>query len=240
VRPLDTRRCLHPAALGLGLAALLLAAAPLRAQVNTATAGSSYRCIDDKGHARVSDRPIRECNDREQTILNKDGSVRGKMPPTLTQEERAERDAAERRQLEARAAQNDEIRKDRNLKARFPNEAAHSKAREAALDPVRRAMKSSEQRLQELRDERKPLVDEAEFYKGKTMPAKLKQQLEGNDAATAAQREAILNQEAEVGRINKLFDIELDRLRRLWNGAQPGTLGSAAVAPLVKAEVARR
>lgn len=235
-----TPRCLRNAlALSLGAALLLAFGAPLRAQGHAASAGSSYRCVDDKGQPRVSDRPIRECNDREQTILNKDGSVRGKLPPTLTADERAEREAAERRQLEARAALNDEIRKDRNLKARFPNEAAHNKAREAALDPVRRAMKNSEQRLQELRDERKPLLNEAEFYKGKALPAKLKQQIEGNDAAAAAQREAIQNQEAEVVRINKLFDIELERLRRLWNGAQPGTLGSAS-AHQVNAELARR
>ena len=209
-------------------AGVLLLASPLHAQGNSAAVGQIYRCIDDKGHPRTSDRPIRECNDREQTILNRDGSIRGRLPPTLTQDERADREAAERRQLEARAALNDEIRKDRNLKARFPNEAAHQKAREAALDPVRRAMKSSEQRLQELRNERKPLLDEAEFYKGKALPARLKQQLEGNEAAAAAQREAIHNQEAEVARINRLFDIELDRLRKLWNGAAPGSLGSSA------------
>ena len=58
------------------------------------------------------------------------------------------------------------------------------------------------------------------------MPARLKQQIEANDTSVAAQREAIQNQEAELGRINKLYDVELDRLRRLWNGAQPGTLGS--------------
>jgi len=223
-------------ALGMGLAALLLVPAA-KAQGNGASASGIYVCVDDKGVRRTSDRPIVECNDREQTILNRDGSLRGKRPPVLTPDERAEREAQERKQLEARAALNDEIRKDRNLKSRFPNEAAHTKAREAALDSVRRAMKSSEQRLQELRDERKPLLEEAEFYRGKKMPPKLRQQIDANDATTSAQREAILNQEAEIARINKLFDIELDRLRRLWGGAQPGTLGSTVQ---VSAELARR
>lgn len=228
MRPLAAPRRPGPAvAFAAGLATVvLLLASPLHAQGNSAAVGQIFRCIDDKGHPRTSDRPIRECNDREQTILNRDGSIKGKLPPTLTQDERAERETAERKQLEARAALNDEVRRDRNLKARFPNEAAHTKAREVALDPVRRAMKSSEQRLLELRNERKPLLEEAEFYKGKALPAKLKQQLEGNEAAAAAQREAIHNQEAEVVRVNKLFDVELERLRKLWNGAQPGTLGS--------------
>lgn len=207
-----------------GLAALLLSA-PAAGQ-QAPTTGAIYLCVDDKGHKRMLDRPIRECSDREQTILNKDGSVRGKLPPVLTQDERAERETLERRQLEARAAQADEIRRDRNLKARYPSESVHIKARESALEAVRKAMKNSEVRLQELRDERKPLLEEAEFYRGKTMPARLKQQIEANDTSVAAQREAIQNQEAELGRINKIYDIELDRLRKLWNGAQPGTLGS--------------
>jgi len=209
-----------------GLAALLFAVPAAAAAERTSGAGAIYLCVDDKGHKRMLDRPIRECSDREQTILNKDGSVRGKLPPVLTADERAEREALERRQLEARAAQNDEIRRDRNLKARYPSEAVHTKARESALEAVRKAMKNSELRLQELRDERKPLMQEAEFYKGKKMPARLKQQIEANDTSVAAQREAIQNQEAELGRINNIYDVELDRLRKLWNGAQPGTLGS--------------
>ncbi|EWS55915.1 hypothetical protein X551_01252 [Methylibium sp. T29] len=40
-----------------------------------------------------------------------------------------------------------------------------------------------------------------------------------------AQRALIVNQQAEVGRITALFDAELDRLKRLWGGADPGSLG---------------
>jgi hypothetical protein len=34
----------------------------------------TYTCVDRKGNKRSSDRPIPECNDREQRVLNKDGS----------------------------------------------------------------------------------------------------------------------------------------------------------------------
>ena len=33
------------------------------------------------------------------------------------------------------------------------------------------------------------------------------------------------NQVAETSRINDLYDAELARLRKLWGGAQPGSLG---------------
>jgi hypothetical protein len=215
----------------LALAALAALVAPGSAWAQaggaSATAGI-YTCVDGKGRRLTSDRPIPDCNSREQRVLNRDGSVQRVIPPTLTAEERAEREAAERRADLARAAQADAVRRDRNLMARFPNEATHAKAREAALDTVRLAMKATELRLRELAAERKPLQDETEFYKGRQLPARLKQQLDANDAGVAAQRQATTTQEGELVRINRLYDTELDRLHRLWSGAAPGSLPPVA------------
>jgi hypothetical protein len=198
------------------------------AQSSPTAAGTIYTCVDDKGRQLRHDRYISECSHREQRVLNKDGSLRQVLPPTYTQEERAEQEARQKKEAEERAAQADAVRRDRNLKARFPTEVAHQRARETALGAVRQAMRASEQRLRELADERKPLLNEAEFYKGKKLPPRLKQQLDANDATTLAQREAMQNQEAEVARINKLFDQELEHLRKLWGGALPGTVSVAA------------
>ena len=66
-------------------------------------------------------------------MLNRDGSLRAVVPPTLTADERAEKEARDRAAAEAEAAaQADAVRRDRNLMARYPNEAAHNRAREAA------------------------------------------------------------------------------------------------------------
>ena len=83
----------------------------------------------------------------------------------------------------------------------------------------------------ELEAERKPLREEAEFYKGKPLPTKLKTAIDANDASMDAQRSSSANQEAELVRINKIYDAELDRLRRLWAGAQPGSLGPMTTPP---------
>lgn len=199
------------------------AAAPAGAQ--TRPTGGIYTCVDERGRRLTADRPIAECTGREQQILNNDGSLRAIVPPTLTAEERAAQEARERAAQEARAAQADAVRRDRNLVARYPTEARHHSAREAALDTVRLAMKTSEIRLRELAEERKPLLAEAEFYEGKALPPKLKAALDANDASLEAQRSSTANQEAELVRISKLYDAELERLRRLWGGAPPGSLG---------------
>jgi len=201
---------------------------PVHAQLTSSPPASGagiYTCIDDQGRRITSDRPIASCTTKEQRVLNKDGSLKAVYPPILTVDERAAKEAQERKLAEARAAQADAVRRDRNLLARYPNEAPHRKAREAALDTVRAAMKATEARLNELAAERKPLMHEAEFYPGMPLPPKLRGQIDANDASTLAQRNAAINQEAELERVTRLYNAELARLKLLWAGAVPGSLG---------------
>ncbi|WP_428421217.1 hypothetical protein [Methylibium sp.] len=213
---------------GLGGALLFgaLSALSTSASAQEVKQGSAiYTCTTAAGRTITRDRPITECLDREQRVLNSDGSLRTVLQPSLTSDERAAQEEADRRKAQERANKQDAIRRDRNLLARFPNEAAHNKARDAALNATRTGIQTSEQRLVDLQKERKPLLDEAEFYKGKTMPGKLKAQIESVDVSIEAQRALIINQQVEVGRVTALFDAELARLKRLWAGADPGSLG---------------
>lgn len=183
-----------------------------------------YTCTTADGRKLTGDRPIPECTAREQRVLNPDGSQRTTLPPFLSPEERAAKEAADRRAAAERVAQLDAIRRDRTLMQRYPTEAAHQRARTAALDDANKATRISERRIKDLAQERKPLLDEAEFYKGRPLPAKLKQALDANDASIEAQHVLIENQKAEVVRLNARFDAELARLKKLWAGATPGSL----------------
>lgn len=196
-----------------------------------------YDCVDANGKRIRSDRPIPDCKDKEQRVLNPDGSVKRVVPPTPTADERAAAEAREREENADRAARNDAIRRDRNLVSRFKDEAAHAKARAKALDDIGNAVRISEARINLLKAERKPLLDEAEFYVGKALPTKLKSSLDANDASLEAQKSLVQNQQTEIVRINDLYDGELTRLKKLWGGAPPGTLGplpAAAPSPPVK------
>ncbi len=203
----------------------------LAGSFGAASAATIYSCVDSSGKRLTSDRPIPECTAREQRMLNADGSTRQVLPPTMTADERADAEAHEREKVARRASEVDAIRRDRNLRIRYPNEATHHKARLAALDDLKRTLHLSQQRLDALAAEKKPLLEEAEFYVGRTMPTRLKQQLDGIDATAEAQRALIQNQQAETLRINASFDAELARLRKLWVGAPPGSLGPIPPAP---------
>ena len=218
--------------------ACLAAACSLALVTGTVAVQASpiYACVDANGKHITSDRPIAECLSREHRVLNPDGSTREIRSPALTADEQAELEARERAKAMRAAIEADAVRSDRNLRSRYPNEAAHQRARAAALDDVRRTLQLSQRRLDALAAERKPLQDEAEFYTGRQMPPLLKQQLDGNAVAADAQRTLMANQRAETLRINAAFDAELARLRAVWAGAPPGSLGpmpkaSATAAP---------
>jgi hypothetical protein len=218
-----------------GLLCLGAAAGALAQQ----SSGQVFTCVANNGRTLTSDRLIGECMDREQRVLSRDGTLLRVVPPSLTADERAEKEAREQRAAAEAKAKADAVKRDRNLMQRYPNAEAHQKVRDAALADLRTSMQLSEKRQAELVAERKPLIDESEFYKGKALPAKLRQQLDANDAATAAQRDAQKNQAAELARVTALFDTELARLKRLWAGAAPGSIGPGAVDEAASAATAK-
>ena len=232
-------RAIVKSAAEVALAALLLgAAACVTAQTLI------FTCVDASGKRFSSDRPLIECSGREQRVLNADGSLNRLLPPPMTADERVAHEERERRIAAERIAKIEAVRRDRNLLARYPNEAAYEVARAAALDDIRSASRTSQARMQSLAAERKPLMVEAEFYAGKGLPAKLRGQLDANDAAVEAQKSLNANQQAEVVRLNALFDADLGRLRRLWTGAEPGSIAppaaSLAMAAAASASAPRR
>ena len=209
----------------LALACLPPALAQSRGQTRSTPSTMIYSCTTADGRRVTSDRLIFECIGMEQRVLNRDGTVRLVVTPPLSPEQTAAAEVRERRAAAERMARQEAVRRDRNLLARYPDEAAHTRARVSALDTVRTAMEASESRLRDLATDRKKLDQEAEFYKGKALPPKLQQAVDANEAATEAQRALTAAQKAELDRVNRHYDAELDRLKKLRAGAEPGSLG---------------
>jgi hypothetical protein len=214
-------RCSSPRLIGWVLLGLSGATC---AQANTKPAELVFTCVNAAGRALTSDRMIGECMDREQRVLSRDGTLIRIVPASLTAEERAVKEERERKLAAEAEARREAVRRDKNLMQRFPDVAAHQKAREQALETIQYAIAQSQARIADLERERKPLIEESEFYAGKPLPGKLKGQLDANDTATAAQKELLVTQKSELERVSKLYDTELGHLKRLWAGAAPGSL----------------
>ncbi len=206
---------------------LVLTGSLLLAQSASATI---YACTDKNGRRHTSDRPIADCLDREQRVLKSDGSLKTMLPPAMSPEERLLHEQRQREAERDRLARQEAIKRDRLLLRRYPTRASHEAARLDALNLVNTSVEATQRRLDDLKKERKPLLDEAEFYQGKAMPAKLKQQLNANDAMCQAQESLVQNQALEAARINALYDNEAKRLGPMWNSHAPSSRNPAAEA----------
>lgn len=182
------------------------------------TSGGIYSCTDAKGRRLTSDRPIRECADREQLLLNPSGTVRAVVPPSLTGPERAALEVRQRREAEERARQAEEKRRERALLVRYPNRATHDKERTEALSQITVVRQAAMNRVKELQRQRKELDTELEFYAKdpEKVPPSLRRLVDDNEKSMAVQERFIADQDAEMVRVNARFDEELQRLQLLW------------------------
>jgi hypothetical protein len=177
-----------------------------------------YTCTDVKGRKLTADRPIVECMDREQKVLNPSGTVKAKVGPSLTAHERAEQEARDKRDAEEKERIQEEKRRDRALLMRYANKSVHDQERAEALEQIKAVIKAANTRLEELARQRKMLDDEMEFYKKDPTksPAYLRRQIEESNQSQGVQKKFIAEQDAEARRVNLRFDDELIRLRPLW------------------------
>jgi hypothetical protein len=205
------------------LVGMLLGAALLAAR-----AQEIYSCVDSTGRRLTSDRPIAECVDREQKLLNPSGTVKAKVGPTLSAKERAAQEAQASREEEQRAIQAENKRRERALITRYPNKAVHDNERAEALAQIGVVRHAAVIRLTELAHQKAAIEAEREFYAASPdkAPSSLRRQLEENAHSVEVQHRFIAEQDGEMARVNARFDEELARLKLLW--AQRSQVPAAA------------
>lgn len=221
-RPTTTAATAGLALLVLGCVSLAPGPAQAQAQAQVPI-GGIYTCVDAKGRKLTSDRPIPECLDREQKVLNPSGTVRARVGPNLTEKEHAEIEARQKQEAEARALQLEEKRRERALLTRYPTRATHDRERAAAFAQVAAVSQAAQKRIDELLVDRRKLDQEMEFYAKdpSKAPPSLRRQLEDIEQSAQAQKRFLAERETELQRISARFDEELERLKPLW-AAQSG------------------
>jgi hypothetical protein len=198
-----------------------IARAVLLAGLASATAVPAqgiYTCTDGKGRRLTADRPITECSDQEQKVLNPSGTVKSRIGPVLTAQERAALALKEKDELEEQARRNEEKRRNRALLVRYPNRVMHDNERAEALTQIGVVRKAAAHRVDELLRQRKLINEEMEFYKKdpSKAPAPLLRQVDEVANSLAVQARFIADQDSELKRVNTRFDDELMRLKQLW------------------------
>lgn len=202
-----------------------------------AQAAGIYTCVDAKGRKLTSDRPIVDCLDREQLELNPSGTVRRKVGPSLTAQERAAEEEKQRQLAEERARAVEEKRRDHALLIRYPYRSVHDSERREALAQIDVVIKAAQNRLVELQQQRKKIDAEMEFYEKdpSKAPPSLRRLVEENTLSTNVQKRFIEDQEQEKKRVNARFDEDLVKLEKFWavsgNRGAPDPARSGASRP---------
>jgi len=201
---------------------LVLAVPSAALWAQPAVGAQIYTCVDAKGRKLNSDRPIVECLDREQTILNPSGTVKAKLGPVLTAAERSELEAKRRAEQQELARREEERRLNRSLLIRYPNQAAHQKDRDEAVAQLELVKQAATARVAVLQAERTKLDEEMAFYikDPAKAPPKLQRQVSELTQTLAAHERFLADQDSEIERVNARFDQELKRLEPLWQARQ--------------------
>jgi hypothetical protein len=194
------------------LGAVIVLLAPLAAEAQT------YRCTAKDGKKYYSSAIPRQCIGRVVEQLNAQGMVVRRIDPegdAKAQEEKAAQ-AAKRRQQEA--AQREELRRNRALLATYTSEKDIEDARKRALADNQKALRDVEERLDEMRKRRAGYEKELAFYKDKTPPRKLTDDMENAEVEIRANEELLAVKKKEVEHINARYDADHKRYLRLTRG----------------------
>ena len=177
-----------------------------------------YSCTDAQGRRLTADRPIAACLDREQRVYGRSGVERARVGPALTDAERDAQALQRRQQMQAQQRARDEIRRQRALALRYPDQTAHDAERAAAIAQIDDLAALAQRRVQGLHAERRKLDSEMEFYARDPAraPAALRRQIALSNESLAEQARYLALQEQEKRRIQQRFDAELAQLRQLW------------------------
>jgi hypothetical protein len=182
-----------------------------------------YTCIDARGRKLTSDRPIFECRDREQSILNPSGTVKARVGPTLTAKERSDLEAKAKAEQAQQALLDEERRRDRALLIRYPTQSVHEKERAQALAQINRVKQTAIAQVNDLLAQKSKLLDEMAFFEKdpSKAPPKLKRQMDEVNQMLAVQGRFMADKDADAARVNARFDAEQLRLAPLWQMAAP-------------------
>jgi hypothetical protein len=188
-----------------------------------------YSCRDKSGHEITSDRPIPECADLPMEERSKGGMLVREIAPPLTPAQQAAQAEAARQKKLADEAQRDQHRTDVVLISTYPDVQSIEVARSRALGDFQDSLRSANERMGGLLQDRQALQREAAPFlsTNRPLPGNLQRSIDANALAISSEQKNIDDRKADIGRINARFDAYTTRLHEL-EAESTGTNSAAA------------
>ena len=171
-----------------------------------------------------------QCLGQAVEYLDKSGNVVKRVAAPLTPEQRAARDAEDKRNAEAAAVAKDEARRNRALLETYTSEKDIDFARHRTLQDNEVAVKEIEGRIAQIDKRGQELKKEMEFYQGKNKPpAKLAEDVKNNEIDLNSAQQLLTAKKKDVDSINAKYDEDKKRFMELnKGGAAPVEAPAAA------------
>lgn len=191
---------------------LLAVAAGISASL---AAPAVFCCHDEAGRQVCGDVLPAACYGRAYRELGDSGRTARTVEAPLTAEQRAQRTAEEQRRKEQERLLNEQRRKDQALLNTYGSEKDIEMMRGRAERDLAAAIKASEDRIVEIRQQRKKFEDEAEFYKNRSLPVDVVKGLRDADHEIRAQESVIESKKKDREAIRLKYDEDLRRFVEL-------------------------
>jgi len=176
--------------------------------------GNFYTCHDRNGKMITADRPIPDCAGVMRE-LGPSGVVKREIAPPMTPEQLRQKEADDRTRRTADEAAREQRRRDLALLTAYQNEDQIEAARKRALADTNDAIRTSQERLDDLQKDKKALEQEGETTKGKSLSPVFKRRVEDNQMLIDDEQATIKQRRVEVERINQRYDDDRKRFREL-------------------------
>lgn len=189
--------------------ALILAAAPVAAQVRI------YCCDAADGRKVCGDFLPTACEKRAYEIRDGKGEVVERKEAPLTPEQQAARDAEQKRKEEAAKKAAEEKRRNQVLVSTYASDKDIDIARDKAVAEIDKAVKQVALRVEDAKKKKARIEKEKEFYKGKSLPAQLQQQIKAADIEIEGHQAALASKEKEKEAVRQRFEDDKKRYLEL-------------------------
>ena len=211
---------------------IVIAFAVFAATLPLALHAQTVRCLGKDGKKYFGQTVPPQCVGQAVEYLDKSGNVVKRVAAALTPEQRAAKEAEERKKADAAAVEKVEARRNRALLETYTSEADIDQGRQRALKDNEKAVKEIEGRIAQIDKRAGELRKEMEFYQGKNKPpAKLAEDTNNNEIDRSSQQQLLSAKKKEVDSINAKYDDDKKRYVELSKGgAAPAAAPAAAAA----------
>lgn len=209
---------------------VVAALAVFTAALPLALHAQAVRCVGKDGKKYFGQTVPPQCVGQAVEYLDKSGNVVKRVAAPLTPEQRAVKEAEDKRNAEAAAAAKDEARRNRALLETYTSEKDIAFARHRALQDNEVAVKEIEGRIAQIDKRGQELKREMEFYQGRNKPpAKLAEDVTNNEIDLNSAQQLLAAKKKDVDTINAKYDEDKRRFVELnKGGAAPVDAPAAA------------